>query len=330
MFLLALVACGPGYLTPEEVRDYIANPTGTVDESSMGLVADDYFAAQQGMGAGMLGFGVQSDQRGSDGGGITAGTALGMGLPTVQKGTAGDVFCVTNLVAQLATYDACSRGDSCDVDLTIDSCLFRVGDEGDELADGKLHFSLTEDTNADFDRGTLLLEFEGWEYTLEDGLVDRTDGILGFEYTDYKTRSLSETILSVDIERAHIDPAQDTLFNNGHVWDQRASAAVMASFEELEDGETASLDILAFTGSESEELDEWVVMGFDYESTWASDTSATFDATMTVTGSNGSFECVWSAQADQDAGTSTYTSEGVCTDEDGDTVEWNNTVVEEG
>lgn len=328
--MLSLIACGNGYLTPDEVREHLDNPTGAVEAGTLGNVADDYFDAQIGMNAQDLAFFVKSDQGGGSRGraermaGLLRNSPLNQTLP---KATAGDIFCATTLVAQIATFDTCEDEGDCEADLSIDACVLRMGEGGDENASGKLHFYVSEQSNEELDRGTLEIEFDKWEYTVQSpSIIDHTDGLLAFEYSDYKTEGRAETILSVDLLHKQFD--QDAgFFRSGDLFEHRSTAALRAGFEETEDGEKATLEILAFT---DEDRTESLNLQFDYEATWVSDTHSTFEASMTVLGSNGSFVCTWSSDVTEGAETFSYSSNGTCVDQDGESFDWTGDLVVEG
>lgn len=326
--LPALVACGPGYLTPDEVREHLDNPSGSVDPGSLGNVADDYFDAQMGMNAQDLAFFVKSDQGGGSRG--NAQRMAGMvGASPLAKNTAGDIFCATTLVAQVASFDSCENEGDCEAELTIDACVLRLGEDGDENASGKLHFTLSEETSEEIDRGTMQVEFDKWETTVgSPEIIDHLDGILAFEYTDYKLENRAETIMSIDMLNKQTDPTASGLFRSGVVAEHRATAALRTTFAETETGETASLEVLAFT---DEELTESLNLQFDYEATWVSDTHSVFDASMTVFGENGMFTCLWSSELiEQSVDSYSYSSGGTCTDESGESFDWSGDLVVEG
>ncbi len=331
--LPALVACGPGYLTPDEVREHLDNPQGSVDAGTLGNVADDYFDAQMGMNAQDLAFFVKSDQGGGSRGSAQRMAGLVNSSPLanspVAKNTAGDIFCATTLVAQVASFDTCENEGSCEAELTIDACVLRLGEDGDENASGKLHFTLSEETTAAIDRGTMQIEFDKWETTVGNPqVIDHLDGILAFEYTDYKEEQRAETILSVDMLNRQTDPTVTGLFRSGVIYEHRSTAALRTTFAETETGETASLEVLAFT---DEELTESLNLQFDYEATWVSDTRSVFDASMTVIGNNGMFTCLWSSEVvEQAVDLYSYSSGGTCTDQDGESFDWSGDLVVEG
>ena len=325
--LSGLVACGPGYLTPDQVREHLDNPSGSVDPGSLGNIADDYFDAQMGMNAQDLAFFIKSDQGGGSRG--RAQRVAGMvGTAPLAKGTAGDIFCATTLVAQVASFDTCKDDGNCEAELSIDACVLRLGEDGDQNASGKLHFTLTEETTDALDRGTMQVEFDKWETTVQSpDIIDHLDGILAFEYTDYKLENRAETIMSLDLLNKQVDQGATGLFRSGVVYEHRSTAALRASFAETETGEMASLEILAFT---DQELMESLNLQFDYQATWLSDTHSVFDASMTVLGENGMFTCLWSSElVEQSAELHSYSSAGVCTDESGESFEWSGDLVVE-
>ena len=150
LLIVASVAFGTGCgarLTPERVRELLDTPTGSVGPDSMANATRDMFLADRATSiesfANLLKLDASDD----------SSNAL-PGLSTGVLEDTGDVFCVGGLVASALAFDACKIGDECKSELTIDSCLLRVGDAGDEDARGKIKMKLENVVDSDFDRSS--------------------------------------------------------------------------------------------------------------------------------------------------------------------------------
>ncbi len=330
--LFVLVGCKEEYLTPEEVRSQLEDPTGTVDDSSLPTLADDWFGAGDAFAAEDMAGSIKSSQsrrakRGRPLDVLLAPEVLDSALSYGAASTVVDIFCVTDLVMDISEYDDCERGDTCEVELTIDSCILRLGDNGDELASGSITFTLTETTTAEYDRGELKITFDAWEYT-DGGYVDHTDGILALEVTEYKDVDRDEVIYSVDLVRKIIDPDEDGVFSDGATWEGRARAAMRITTLVTGITESATLEILCWVdeGDDGTHEDSLVIL-LDYTSTQLTEQVQTSTVTLQVKGTNGNFTCTWtSAVNDRSESVTTYHSEGECVDDDtGETFSWNGT-----
>ncbi|GEM_PF-856868 len=321
-------------LTPEEVRAQLDDPSGTVDDGSMVAIADDWFSAGEAFEAEDMASVLKTSQSRR----ARTGTPLDVLLaPEVLDhvlsygvgSTVVDIFCVTDLITDINEFDDCETGDTCEVELTIDSCILRLGDDGDDNADGKIVFTLSETTTPEYDRGELSIEFEAWQYTDGDR-VDYTDGLIALELTEWKTEDRDEIIYSVDLTRKHIDPDEDGVFTDGSFWENRARAAMRLTTLDTGPTQTVTLEILSFVdlGNDGTHEDTLVIT-LDYTETQVSTDVEAASLTLQVRGSNGSFTCSWhGAVAEQTEDTTGYHSEGTCVDDDtGETFSWDGTHV---
>ncbi len=330
--LFNLVGCKEEYLTPEEVRVQLEDPTGSVDDSSLPTLADDWFGAGDAFAAEDMAGAIKTSQsrrtrRGRPLDILLAPEVLDSALSYGVASTAVDIFCVTDLVTDISEYDDCDRGDTCEVELTIDSCILRIGDNGDELASGSITFTLTETSTSEYDRGELKITFDAWEYTEGDN-VDHTDGILALEVTEYKNVDKDEVIYSVDLARKLIDPDEDGLMSDGAIWEGRSRAAMRITSLVTANAESATLEILCWVdiGDDGTHEDTLVVL-MDYTSVQLTPEVQRSAVTLQVKGTNGSFTCSWTSSVnDRAENSTTYHSEGECVDDDtGETFSWNGT-----
>lgn len=330
MFSLSL-ACGPGYLTPEEVRRHLEAPSGQISADNIGFATDDFFKARKASAAeGTANF-IKSSE--SDGG-AAAWAAGVIESGNMEKAVAmgaiediGDLFCAASLVASIASFDSCQADSSnCEAELVLDSCILRIGEGGDELARGKLLFRIRTEQTDDYQRSELRIEFEDFEITEreDEELTRYFGGILAIETTSSDSRD--EVIMSCDLKN-ELRNQDRGLFNDGVVEGERLSVAFRFVAEQDENSSSGSLEILAFLDDTDDSRDESVVLSFAAESRRIDEGSTIAGATLSVRGSNGDFECTWSsAQERVSEGTSTYESAGNCIDsESGETFEWEST-----
>ncbi len=320
-------------LTPEQVRAELENPSGTVDDGSMVAIADDWFGAGTAFEAeDMAGVLKTSNSRRVQRTGTPLDVVLdpdvvGQALSYGVGSTVVDIFCVTDLITDIQEFDDCETGDTCEVELTIDSCILRLGDGGDEHAEGSITFTLSQTTTTEYDRGELSIEFDSWMYTDGDH-VDYTNGLIAVEVTEWKTQELDEVIYSVDLTRKYVNPDEDGLFSDGAYWENRARAAMRLSFLEEGATETATLEVLSFVDIGNDgDLEDTLVITLDFTHTEVSDAVDSASLTLQVRGTNGSFTCSWhGAVAEQTEERTGYHSEGTCVDDEtGETFTWDGT-----
>lgn len=315
---LALTGTGCGQrLTPERVRELLDAPTGDVSPDTMGRVTRDLFGADRATGAEALAQLIKADQ--SDGGGNAVRP-----IPGVQTGVledAGDVFCVGGLVAGLATFDACELGEECDGDVTIDSCLLRVGEDGDEDARGKIRFRLQNVVDSAFDRSTMSIEFQEWKASHDETTLDTLDGQIALESTRATDDTSIDLVFASDFDM-NLVLKEHGLFEDGIQERTEVVAGLRFQASETEDSAQGQLDVLAFV-DENGNREDSVTIRLAAESHRVDADNATASATLEVIAANGTFACTWSgAEESVDRDGVRVTSAGSCVDEDGETFEF--------
>jgi hypothetical protein len=294
------------------VRQLLDTPTGTVSNETMGRATRDLFLADRATSIESF---AQSRKAaaGSDNGDDDGDDA---GSPGVVE-VAGDVFCVGGLVASVAAFDACELGDECSGELTIDSCLLRVG-EGDEDARGNIKLKLENVVEAAFERSTFGIDFDGWESTKDDGLLDAFAGTIALESTRAVDDSSVELVFASDLD-VSVKRKQRDLFDDGIEEHTSFTAGLRFEASESDDATQGSLEVLAFADSDNGR-DESIVVRLAAEGHRVDASNATAGATLEIIGENGTFACTWAAaesSANRDG--LTVTSEGNCVDADGET-----------
>ncbi len=330
--LTALVGCKGEYLTPEEVRAQLENPSGSVDDGSMVAIADDWFNAGDAFDAEDMAGALKSSQSRRRRTGtpldiLVAPEVLDQALSYGAASTVYDIFCVTDLITDIQEFDECDSGETCEVELTIDSCILRLGDEGDDNAKGSIIFTLSETTTDEYERGELSIEFDGWQYT-EGDRVEYTDGILALEITEWLTEDREEIIYSVDLTQKLIDPEEDGVFSDGAFWEARSRAAMRLTTLVTGATDSVTLEILCFVDIDNDgSQEDTLVITLDYTHTQVSSEVDSVSATLQVRGTNGSFTCSWhGAVAERDEDTTGYHSEGSCVDDEtGESFSWDGT-----
>lgn len=299
-------------LTPARVRELLDEPKGRVSNESMAFITRDLFAAERGTSLESFAGDIRSSGVGSE-------TANAAALSSGVFDGIGDVFCVGGLVAAAGSFDACALGDTCDAELTVDSCLLRVGDPGpDEDARGKLKFRLANTVDADFERSELGIEFEGWESSRDEGMLSAIAGRLAVETARSRDDSHMEFTFASDIDM-DIKRKERGFFDDGV--EDRVRLGVGARFVAESDDNSArgTLEVLASASADGDR-EESVTIRLEAEGRRVDAASATASASLAVVGENGTFTCSWSST--EERGTRdglTVTSAGSCVDEDGET-----------
>jgi hypothetical protein len=310
--LLAGSGCGQR-LTPEIVRGLLDDPKGTVSKDTMANVTRDLFLADRATSAESLANFIKSDNSGGN-----ANALLSAGILE----DTGDVFCVGGLVASAASFDACELGDECDAELTVDSCILRVGDPGaDEDARGKLKFKIKNTIDDKFDRSELGIEFDGWESSHDDDSVDALAGQLALETSRAHDDSHIELVFAADLD-TNIRLKEHGFFEDGVTERANFAAGVRFIADSDESNASGSLEVLGFA-DEGDGHEESIVVKLAAEGHQVDAENATASASLQVIGENGTFECTWSGSKESanDDGV-TVKSEGECVDEDGETFNW--------
>jgi hypothetical protein len=246
--------------------------------------------------------------------------------------SASDVFCAASLVANISEFEQCERGMDCEVDLTIDSCVLRIGEDGDPRARGKIYFKLKNTVDEGFERTELRITFDDFQSTRsdEEQTIERLAGVIALETSveEGADESSAELIFSADVDisvrQTNVDFLADPVLER-----TRATAAVRFTGQESADAASGRLEILAFVDEDDDARDESVALILDASSHRVDDVTLS-EATLEVRGSNGSFTCTFSsAEEDLGADGERVSAQGSCTDEDGDTFSFDS-VVEEG
>lgn len=323
LVLLASLAFGSGCgarLTPEKVRELLDTPTGSVSPESMANATRDMFLADRATSletfANVLKLDFGSDDSSN-------------ALPGVSTGVledAGDVFCVGGLVASVVAFDACKLGDECKSELTIDSCLLRVGDDGDEDARGKIKMKLENVVEDSLERSTFGIEFDGWESTHDEGLLDAFAGVIALESSRATDDSSIDLVFASDLD-VNLKRKERGFFDDGIEERANFTAGLRFQAEETEDSATGKLEILAFADTDGGQ-DESLVIRLSAEGHEVNAEEAVASAALEVVGENGTFACTWNAEQVEQTGTRdgvTVTSAGDCIDEDGETFSFSGT-----
>lgn len=309
---LTLAACGPNYLTPDQVRDHIANPGGEVSSNTVGFATDDIFRAKRASSAESNAF-------------FLKGTSAAVPMQTAASfaNPVADAFCTASLVASIAAFDDCSAGaDNCEAEFVIDSCVLKLGEDGGDVnADGRIRFLISNQNDGNTRAEELRITFEGFSSSLvaessdPAEFIEQFDGIIAVATTEELDNSRSEVIFSADVDYSTrvVDPG---FFDDGIVERTRLTAALRFLEERGEDFESGSLDLLAFVDDSDDTRDESVVLTFAAESRRIDNLELT-NATLELTGSNGAFLCTFNSAEEQLGNeTASYTSSGNCIDQE--------------
>ncbi len=297
-------------LNPELVRQFLDEPQGQVSPDSMTRVTRDLFRTDSATAA----EGFAQFLKLNQGGG---GTSNALPISTGVLEDAGDVFCVGGLVAGIATFDACERGQSCDAELTIDSCLLRVSDSGDEQARGKIKLQLKNSVEDNADVSLLGIKFEGWEHSQNSTHLDTFEGQIQLEVVDARDENNVEVVFASDVDY-HKKRKERGWFDDGIDEHTELVAGLRFQAESTDISGRGSLEVLAFV-DEDGERQQSIAIEFEAEGYRVSASEAVARASLEVRGSNGTFICTWSGSersADRDG--LVVESSGECIDDEGD------------
>lgn len=322
-------------LTPEKVREHLANPAAAVDDATMGRTARDFFAAQRASSAQSLAFLARDDGGATSnlaGAWLTGATALGAGrtMSFSASDDIGDVFCGANLAAAIIRFDGCEVGDNCEADLEVDSCVLRIGDGADENARGKIVFKLKNTADAELQRTELRLTFEDFEVSGDDDTADYFDGLLALETTEFLDRDEDaadrvELILAADLTQQTRRIERFPVFDDGMITSTRATAGLRFTAVDGDSEDSVAVEMLAFVDEDDNTRDQSVVLRFGASSNEVSPDRTLAEATLEVEGSNGSFSCTWSAASEElgeDGAPGSVESAGSCVDDEGKTFDF--------
>ena len=306
-------------LTPELVRGYLDEPEGVIDNDTMTRVTRDLFRADGATAAeGFVNL-LKLNQGGND-------TANALPIQTGVLEDMGDVFCVGGLVAGIATFDGCELGSECDAELTIDSCLLRVGDN-DEEARGKIKLGLKNSVVDNADRSELGIEFQGWESSTDDALLTTFEGQIAVEITQATDNNAIELVFASDFEAGQ-KRKERALFDDGIEERTRMSAGLRFAAETDDLGGRGRLDVLTFVDEDGGQTQS-VSVSLQAEGHRFNAADATASASLEVRGGNGSFTCTWSgSQSQVDRDGLRVESAGECVDEDGEVFSFSGTATD--
>jgi hypothetical protein len=323
LFIVGSVGCGDNLLTPDRVREHLAAPKGAVAADSVGRSTRDFFAGQRADGARVQG--LLAKTLGGDNatqGALASGNRALGALAAMDDGdiSAGDVLCASNLALSISQFDECGQGDNCEARLELDACVLRIGEGADPYAVGKIIFTLKNTSSEGLERQELRLTFEDFETSDSETTTQYFDGILAIETTleTAADTSRESVIITGDlndqirlIERGFLDNAVQS--------STRATGAVRFSASDTATEDAVRIEVLGFVDDSDDARDESVVLTFNASERSVANTSLV-EADLTVTGSNGSFQCTWSSAEEQlTDGEGRVQAAGNCVDENGET-----------
>ena len=315
-----------GRLTPDEVREKLDHPTGRVSPAAMGRATLGFLDASHASAAENFASLFKGNQ--VDSPAPASGIVRAPGVSYGAFEDAGDVFCGAGLVAGIASFDGCESGQSCNAELTLDSCLLRIGDSGnDEDARGKIVFKVNNSTTGSVDQNDLSLSFEGWRSSRDDTTLDAFDGLLALSTTDDFEASHSELILTSDLD-LNVVQKNPPLFDDGIVEHTHAVAGLRFMTDSTATSDQGSLEILSFV-DEDGGRDESLTLRLAAESHQVDASTLTSSASLEVVGENGTFSCTWGAvEASSARDGETVHAEGECIDENGETFSFSGSATE--
>ena len=272
-------ACGPNYLTPDEVRSHIESPGGEISSSTIAFATDDIFRAKRASGAESNAFFLK---------GATFATPMQSAASFANP--VADGLCTASLIASIASFDDCTGSDeNCEAEFVIDSCVLQLGEDGGDInADGRIRFLMSNNNDGTARAQELRLTFEGFSASMNgdvNDLVEQFDGIIAVATTEQLDNSRTEVIFSADVDYSTRVP-DPGFFQDGIVERTRLTAA-LRFLEENSDGfQSGTLDLLAFVDETDDTRDASVVLTFAAESRQIDNLELT-NATLEMRGTNG-------------------------------------------
>lgn len=316
MWWLTLVACGPA-AEEVDVRDSLDAPTAQLDADLIPQVADDWFRATNLYRTQDWALGLVSLARGLQG-----RRALPIDTPEVPaEPLLGGVVCAASYIAELASYEQCERGDTCTAQLTLRSCLLT-----DAYARGKMQLRVSEQQGADFDRGSLEIEFDDFrtDDPLRAGFASELDGIILVEGTTFSEREREEIVYLADFRTRELDMGRRGVFGGGVVLDQQVRAGIRLAAESTEGAEEVSVEMVAFVDDDGDGIPTAsVVIRMGLQELEGGELEG---LTLVLEGAGGGWTCTWDTVDLQSDDLSTTTSSGFCIDPDGNRVGFSGTV----
>lgn len=331
--IVVVAAVGSGcsdLLTPDKVRDHLADPRAAVDDDTMGRTARDFFAAQRASSAQSLAFLARDDSDATSNlaaAWVAGDEAWRRSMSFAAGDDIGDVLCAANLAAAIIIFNGCETGDNCEANLEVDSCVLRIGDGADENARGKIVFKLKNTTDDELQRTELRLTFEDFEVSGDDDTADYLDGLLALETTEFLDRDAGaadrvEVILAADLTQQSRRLERFPIFDDGKITSTRTTAGLRFIANDGDTEDSVGVELLAFVDEDDNARDQSVVLRFGASEKEVSADRTLADATLEVEGSNGAFACTWTAASEdlsEDGDRGSVESAGNCVDDDGET-----------
>jgi hypothetical protein len=314
--LIAATGCD-NRLTPDSVREYLDNPQGEVTPDSMVRATRDLFKSSGAAAAEGFAQVFKSNQ-----GGGGASNALPVSTGVLED--VGDVFCVGGLVVDIAAFDDCDLESECHEELVLDSCLMRIG-EGDEAARGRFIFKINNTVDGNDAISRLTIEMDGWENSRDEATLSTLSGRIDMETVASTTGNRSEFVFASDFESG-VKRKERGFFDDGIEERVKMVAGMRLTTDSSDDSARGTLEVLAFVDEDGARTQS-VAVSFEAEGHRFSAEQVTANASLSVTGSNGSFVCTWSGvrqSADRDG--LTVQSTGQCVDENGETFSFEGSV----
>lgn len=318
MWWLVLMACGPAN-DEVDIRDAFDAPTANLTADLIPQVADDWFR-------GTNLYDTQSWARSLVGitGGSRARRSLPIGTPEVpSEELLGGVICAASYIAELAAYEQCQRGDTCTAQLTLRSCLL-----SDTYARGKMQLRISEQQAADFDRGSLEIEFDRFrtDDPIRSGFATELDGLISIEGTTFTEREREEVAYLADFRIREFDMDRRGVFGGGITLEQQVRAGIRLVAETTEGAEEVSVEMVAFVDDDGDGIPTAsVVLKMGLQELEGGELQG---LTLVLEGAGGGWTCTWDTVELASDDRSTTTSSGSCIDPDGNRVGFSGTVSE--
>jgi hypothetical protein len=296
----------------------------------VGRVTDDFMKQQRADGAEGFAQLLKANESGSGGAsawaaGMVAEGDMGAMERAVSNGAAediADIFCAATLVAAIASFDSCEAdARECEAELSLSSCILRIGESGDRNARGRIIFKVKSTQGEGWSRVRLSLRFDGFESTNSGGTMSYLDGLITVESTELP--GFDEVIFTADLQSQE-RTVERGVFDDGILRRERLNAAARFTLSDSDERVAGTLELVAFVDEEPGVRKQSVILSFAAESRRIDENTELAGATLSVRGSNGAFSCTWAGASEQIEGaTSSYESSGSCLDEQtGETFSW--------
>ena len=339
LLLLFAMGCGPNHLTPDEVRELLAHPTGNISKDTVGFVARDFFKTRTASTAEQLAFGMKTEESGKDSTHEASneivsnahGGALEQALHAGVARDMSDFFCAAGFTSTLANFTGCEGSKDCDVDLVLDACILRMGEKGDANAKGSIHIELKNETVGDVQTMAFLIEFNGFEHTHSNNeFIVKFEGAIGLQTVSDQGENTEEVIFSSDFGQEHVD-IDPPLLQDGVLWRSHFMSAFRFFVDSTAGSESGVFEILSSADENGDLRTESVALSFEASNRQISSSQTLSELSINVRGANGNFSCLFeSSTQSQEANQTHYQSQGECSDEDGtETFSFESEVTEE-